>query len=184
MGWFTIWHWALAFLFVAVPLGYLIVGIVILSRTRTDNPGVSGLGGWMIIIVIVQLLLPVPFVLNIPDLLEQYERVKGTERGPLSVGGQIAISLVVLPIVIVTIVALFRRSRRFPALYAMQWSILFVLPAIGFFWEAWSLGVEYHQLARFYHFGTVLGALLTVIIGGGTLWYLCSSRRSKNTFVR
>ena len=91
---------------------------------------------------------------------------------------------VLLLLVLLTTVALFRRSRRFPALYAIQWSVLFLSPAIGFFWEAWALGIELRQLARFYDIGTVLMVLAIVIVGGGTIWYLSVSQRSKNTFVR
>jgi len=184
VGWFSIWHWVLAFLFVVVPLSYIAVGVAILARRKPTDPGQSGLGGWMLGVVALQLLLPIPFILGIGDLWRSYEDVKGTLHGPLSVGGQMGINAAALVLVLITLVNLLRRSKHFPALYATQWGVLFLLPAIQFLWEAWALDIEYRQLARFYHFGTVLGALLVAVVGGGAVWYVGSSRRSKNTFVR
>lgn len=183
MSWISIWHWALAAIFI-VPLAYLAVGLVILVKEKTGDSNASGFGGWMIGIVILQLFVLVLLALGIRDLFAHFESVEGTAHGALSTGGQIAIKAIALIVVLVAIVAMFRRSRRFPTLYAVQWGLLLLLPALEFLWEAWALDLTYDQLVRLYDFGVLIGAILVLVIGGGSTWYLYASWRAKNTFVR
>ena len=184
MGWLSIWHWVLTAIFIAMPLAYIAVAIVLVARRARAESTASGLNGGLLAVIAVQLLLFGSVGWHLLDLFESYDTVKGTQNGALATGGQIVLFALVALVIFYTAVLLFRRNRNFPILFTVQWAVLALAVVFNFFWEAWALNIEYRQLARFYDEGTVLHTVIAAVISALTIFYLFSGSRPRNTFVR
>jgi hypothetical protein len=102
-------------------------------------------------------------------------------NGPLAVYGEVALNLAFLTLQLVVLVAMLRRSHRFPQLFLLQWFAIPVVFILDTFWIASILGAPVNHVLA----GDALVAPIASFVGTG-IWvaYVYRSVRVRNTFTR
>jgi len=163
------------------------------SGTRPELPGISGLGGWLILIQIslwaslVFLLSDISQVTVIMDPA-RWEGSRGIAPQlytevirPLLWFGFIS-SVILFVIVIVNLVLLYRRKRLFPRLMIIQYIVNLVIGIATWILIAQNeVGREEHILDATPAFNLIIRSLLTCCI---FIPYFLKSVRVKNTFIK
>ena len=153
--------------------------------TASAQGGPSGFGGWLIFVVIGQTLAPIQVAIALVDIGEPFTQASLSSAGSLVA---FAIVLMMIGLLIVTIwvaVRMWQRSRHFPAAFLYQWlaSIIAAIVIIAAVPMAFGIGFE-----RFIAIDGVardfVRAVVGLIITGLWVWYVQTSLRVKNTFVR
>ncbi|WP_339836656.1 DUF2569 family protein [Paenibacillus sp. FSL R7-0272] len=163
------------------------------SGTRPELPGISGLGGWLILIQIslwaslVFLLSDISQVAVIMDPA-RWEGGRGIDPQlytevirPLLWFGFIS-SVILSVIVVVNLVLLYRRKRIFPRLMIIQYIVNLVIGIATWILIAQNeVGREEHVLDATPAFNLIIRSLLTCCI---FIPYFLKSVRVKNTFIK
>ncbi|WP_434752370.1 DUF2569 domain-containing protein [Paenibacillus amylolyticus] len=163
------------------------------SGTRPELPGISGLGGWLILIQIslwaslVFLLSDISSVTVIMDPA-RWEGSRGVDPQlyaevirPLLWFGFIS-SVILFVMVVVNLVLLYRRKRLFPRLMIVQYIVNVIIGVMTWILIAQNeVGREEHVLDATPAFNLIVRSLLTCCI---FIPYFLKSVRVKNTFIK
>jgi hypothetical protein len=150
------------------------------------KPDVSGIGGWLIIIAIGQVLGPLRMLVVIGEYFEKLEP-SVTQKFPVAIWGETIINVGLLIFSILTALLFFRRSRKFPTYFIWQWFLTIALPFIDAAWAAISFAAYTGQSPS--EFATlspeeVGRSIATAIIGAIWIAYVLRSKRVVNTFIK
>ncbi|MGO4533063.1 DUF2569 domain-containing protein [Paenibacillus sp. 2TAF8] len=163
------------------------------SGTRPELPGISGLGGWLILI---QISLWASLVFLFSDISQvtvimdpaRWEGSRGVDPQlyaevirPLLWFGFIS-SVILFVIVVVNLVLLYRRKRLFPRLMIVQYIVNVIIGVVTWILIAQNeVGREEHVLDATPAFHLIVRSLLTCCI---FIPYFLKSVRVKNTFIK
>ncbi|TIU47290.1 MAG: DUF2569 family protein [Mesorhizobium sp.] len=178
MGAFSIWHWVIVLLLIGVPVFFAVRS----AAKPSQNPeALVGFGGWLMLLTIGQTLSPLRTLADFASSADGYQQLMILPNGSLAVYGEVALNLAFLALQLVVLVAMLRRSRRFPQLFLLQWLAIPVVFILDTIWIASILGVPVNQVLA----GDALAAPVASFAGTG-LWvaYLYKSMRVRNTFTR
>ncbi|RUT95781.1 DUF2569 family protein [Mesorhizobium sp. USDA-HM6] len=178
MGAFSILHWAIVLLIVGVPVFFAVRS----SIKPSQNPdSLVGIGGWLMLLAIGQVLSPFRTLAELFSLSEGYQQLMPLPNGPLAVCGEIVLLLAFAALQVVVLFAMLRRSPRFKRLFFYQWiaiPVVFILDAV---WTSAVLGAPIRQILA----GDALVAVIASFAVTG-IWvaYVYRSVRVRNTFDR
>jgi hypothetical protein len=145
------------------------------------STGPSGIGGWLILLAIGQLLAPLRMALDIATSTTEYLKLPQTPEWRSIVVGETALNLALLALVVVTSWFFFAKSARFPGLFLIQW---FAIPTILFLdclLVSVVLGTSFLDALMDDSSIPVLGSFMSA---GIWMCYIARSKRVQNTFVR
>lgn len=140
-----------------------------------------GFGGWLMLLAIGQALSPLRTLAELGNSADGYQQLMTLSNGPLAVYGEVALNLAFLVLQLVVLVAMFRRSHRFPQLFLCQWLAIPVVFILDTIWISTTLGVPVNQVLA----GDALVAPIASFVVTG-IWaaYVYKSVRVRNTFDR
>ncbi|WP_366289974.1 DUF2569 domain-containing protein [Paenibacillus sp. AN1007] len=160
---------------------------------RPELPGISGLGGWLILIQIslwASLIFLLSDITSVTVIMDpaRWETIRGVDPQlytevirPLLWFGFIS-SILLLAIVIVNLVLLYRRKRLFTRFMIMQYIVNVIIGVMTWVLIAQSeVGRDEHVLDATPAFNLIVRSLLTCCI---FIPYLLKSVRVKNTFIK
>ena len=153
----------------------------------TAAPDLVGIGGWLILVAIGQVLGPIRALFSIGNYYLNELDTSLFDAFPLTVYGEIALNAAFFAFSIFTAIMFFRHSRLFPRLFILQWILIGTLPLIDVAWVAITAAIYTGEsFTEFLNMdlsdiGQVIGAIIF-----GPIWiaYTLRSRRVKNTFVK
>lgn len=162
------------------------VGLVDPAEFKFVEPELKGIGGWLILVAIGQVL---GVLRLISDMARYYAEAdaKLFQQFPITLYGEAALNLALLALLIYVTVLFFRKSRKFPLYYIYQWLAVIVVPLVSALWVVVTLsmatGQSMSEVAKFD--SKVVGELFAIGIGA-IIWisYILKSRRVANTFTR
>ncbi|UVK53062.1 DUF2569 family protein [Mesorhizobium sp. AR02] len=178
MGSFSIWHWAILLLVIGVPVFFAVRSA---AKPSQKPEALVGFGGWLLLLAIGQTLSPLRTLADLANSVEGYQQLMTVSNGPLAVYGELILNLAFLALQLVVLVAMLRRSRRFPQLFLCQWFAIPVVFILDTIWIASILDVPVNQVLA----GDALVAPIASFVGTG-IWaaYVYRSVRVRNTFIR
>src|ERR1700694_1544786 len=148
----------------------------------------AGLGGWLIVIGIGQVLGSLRLIGTIGGYVEKLN-TEALKRFPVVFWGEAAMYFGLLIFVLSTTSLFFGRSRKFPAFFIWQFVLVILLPFIDAAWAAFSLaaytGRGPNEFFSLTNIAMALGQGFGIAIGGG-IWvaYILRSERVANTFIK
>lgn len=152
-----------------------------------SDPGLSGIGGWLILMAIGQVLGPLRFFVSMAEYYSSLDRSL-IERFPAAVIGEAIFNAALAVLFVTTAVLFFRTSRRFPRFFVYEiLASVFSVP-LAASWAAVTIGMATGQPVGTIFVGTlepreVGQAIATAIVGSIWILYLYKSKRVANTFV-
>ena len=178
MGSFSVWHWLIVLLVVAVPA--CLIGQAVRNRRKGGNTQLSGISGWLALLAFglcMGLLRNlVEFLKGWPDVTAGWE-ANPAARGPLAI--VVALTVAFLIANLWTIVALFRKQRTLRLAYMTLWLMAAVVP-FSVLTMLSVPGVTLEMILPAEEIGRTVGTLLLM---GAWFWYLSVSERVRNTMV-
>lgn len=184
MGSFSVWHWVI----VVVPIAIIIYALV---RSRSPKAAVAtadggtgtgyveprGIGGWLILIVIGQIVGILRLLKAIVDDLDVYKQLP--ERLHWVVTFELVLNATFLAFVVYVTTIMFRELRSFPKLWIGQAVAAILLPLIDAFVVLSATNVAAGPVL------IQLGQVVPMAIAAGIwTWYMLVSKRVRNTFVK
>jgi Protein of unknown function (DUF2569)/GYF domain 2 len=156
------------------------------SHFRHLKPDISGIGGWLILIAIGQVLGPLRMLVALGEYLEKLEP-SVTQKFPVAIWGEAIINLGLVFFFVRAAFLFFRRSRKFPLYFIWQWALTIALPFIDTAWVAISFAAytgrspsEFASLSP----EEVGRSIAAAIIGAIWIAYVLRSKRVANTFIK
>lgn len=187
MGSFSILHWLIV-LVVIGGIGYAVVRsrkqataslAVADGGTLKANVGPSGLGGWLILVVLGQIGGVLQMLKSIVDEVQLYEDFGPTVHYILN--AEMALMVAYAILIVVTTISMFRTERRFVALWKIQAVITVLFPLIDAVIVSAVSNTPIEKLIDERAIGHVIGGTIGM---GLWWWYMNVSVRVKNTFVK
>ncbi len=148
------------------------------SSSATAEP--SGLGGWLILMMIGQVGGILRVLKSVVDDIELFKTPNLTSDGELAIYVELALNVALLALVVVTTVRMLRKSRSFPSLWMCQGAAAILLPFVDAALVASILKIEVSQVLDEKTIAQTIGSAIAV---GLWIWYLKVSVRVRNTFV-
>ena len=156
------------------------------KAVKNLKPKLTGLGGWLAIVVIGQIV----GILRLLSAMAQYFATLDHQvlaEFPAIIWGEAALNAAVLCLAIYTTILLLRRSRPFPRFFTLQMIAIILMPFLDHLWAAsmiwlWT-GDPVSQLLTLDESET--RQLIQAVVGA-MVWipYIRRSRRVRNTFTR
>lgn len=148
------------------------------ASATSINPPLKGIGGWLGLLAIVQILTPLRFAYT---LIQYYSTLDYSlfRRFPIAALGEAAMNVAMGILCVYTSILFFRTSRNFRRFFVWQlFAAVFMVP-INAIWVALAVGVIPPIGPK--EIGPSIAAAIV-----GTIWilYLFKSKRVANTFVR
>jgi hypothetical protein len=137
-----------------------------------------GFGGWLILLVIGQILGIFRILKMIFDDLDLYREVK--PQAVLAVHAELGLNIAFLILAVVTAVAMFRKLRLFPTLWIYQGVAAVLLPILDGAVVSAFLNVSLYSIVDATAGAQIVGTAIAVTLW---TWYLRVSVRVRNTFV-
>ncbi len=181
--WPTIGRWIANIVRAVFPWPFVAYDLARLPWAKAEHPNVAGLGGHMLGVVLIQFAMMVPILNSIFDHVARLSMLTVPDER-LALTLVIAAYVVALLFVARTIIALIRRSRRYPALFAWQWLVVAAVVGFEFLYWNWVLGSGFQEAKDVFGFDAGAKIVVSISLAGACLWFLLVSRQSKNTFVR
>jgi Protein of unknown function (DUF2569) len=166
------------------------------SKTQGTDPGnpdpavkpaPSGIGGWLILMAIGQVLGPLRFFTSV---IQYYSSFGGGEfrQFPVTFVGEAFINCCLAILYVYTAVLFFRTSKRFPRFFVYEVVASVSLFFVNAFWVAATLSMSSGQamgpiLQRVLEPREIGQTIAAAIVGGIWIAYVFNSRRVANTFV-
>jgi hypothetical protein len=147
-------------------------------ETKPAEP--AGLGGWLILLGIGQVLSPIQFAVRVVGIYGSLPEGLIAQQ-PVAFAGDVVIRLSVLVLFIVSAWLFFNKRRSFPNFFIVSMTAAFLMPFVLGAWVTAASGVNtLVNLATLDFIGPYLLALVVT-----ALWiaYLRTSVRVRNTFV-
>jgi hypothetical protein len=154
-----------------------------LLRPKTDNTALpvqalTGIQGWLILVAIGQVALPLVVIVQLAISLVEYRII--WKIHPIFVAGWVALYGAVLLFTLWCSFNFFKKRREFPQLFIWELWLLVFVPFLGVIWATLVTGVKIDNLLTSDDWKDVVRSLITAI--AWTL-YTLRSVRVKNTFA-
>ena len=157
-------------------------------RTPPNDPSLVGIGGWLILVALWQIMVPRRFS---GYLREYYEAMEPglTDEYPIAFAGEAILYAAAETLFISTAILFFRKSRHFPRFFVYSiFANVFVL-FLSTAWIALALSLATGQsFATLFQADVdsleIMRAIVQGIVGCILILYIYKSRRVANTFVR
>jgi hypothetical protein len=147
----------------------------------------SGIGGWLVLLAIGQVLGPLRFMASAAQYYVSIDK-ELVQNFPIAFVGEGLLNATLAGLYIYTAILFFRKSKRFPRFCIYEFlATIFVLP-VNAVWVAVTIGMMSGQpvgeLLQGAFEPSEIGQMIAAVIGG-CIWipYLLKSRRIANTFV-
>ncbi len=137
-----------------------------------------GLGGWLILLVIGQILGMFRVLKVIFDDMDLYREVR--PEAVAAIHAELGLNVAFLILAVVTTVAMFRKLRLFPTLWIYQGLAAILLPILDVALASALLHVAPFSVLDASVGGQIVGTAIAVALW---TWYLRVSVRVRNTFV-
>jgi hypothetical protein len=184
MGSFSLWHWLIVF----GPI-CLVVYLVVRSRRSVpagqsgsalniQNGELKGIGGWLVLLAIGQVLGCLRILAAIVPDLEVLDHGNATVRAAATV--EIILYLALFSFACFTTIAFFREKHYFVATWKLLGLALVLVPVLDWVLLSNILQVPMNKLVTEEAIGQVIGSAIGLAIWW---WYLTVSVRVRNTFV-
>lgn len=184
MGSFSLWHWL-------IVLGPICLVIYLVVRSRRSVPAgqsssglnvqsgeLKGIGGWLILLAIGQLLGCLRILTAIVPDLEFLDHSNAAVRAAVIV--EIILYLAVFFLACFTTIAMFREKRYFVVAWKLQSLAVVLVPILNWVLVSDIMQVPMGKVVAEEAVGQVIGGAVGIAIWW---WYLTVSVRVKNTFV-
>jgi NAD/NADP transhydrogenase beta subunit len=153
----------------------------------TNEDKLRGIGGWLLLLALGQILGPIKFVVSIVQYYATLETAL-FEKLPVTLAGEALLNLAAGALYFITAVLFFRTSKRFPRFFVYEIIATVAVLPVSVGWVALGIGFETGQPGWSAAVSTVTPREVLQTIGGaifGAIWvvYLKKSRRAANTFV-
>ncbi|NLS01994.1 DUF2569 family protein [Rhizobium sp. P32RR-XVIII] len=178
MGSFSIWHWLIV-LVIFGGIGWLVFSSRNKVATATGEP--AGFGGWLILPMIGQTVAPIKTLAGVAETAKAYDQYGSVPGAQVASYGEGALTFAYLALQVVTLIAMYRKSRLFPKLFLYQWLAIPVYLTLDALVVSLSLGVSVDQL---YGQAEIAAAVTPFVAAGLWVLYMFKSVRVRNTFVR
>jgi hypothetical protein len=156
------------------------------SRESAVPDGPAGIGGWLLLVAVGQLLATFGLPISLAYQYLDPETLKLFGEFPWAMYGELALNVAIIVLALVTTLLLFRKSRHFPRVFILECAVGALLPALGLVWIAVAfssqlgrpigdfLEIEPREIYQF-----ALGVISAVI----WIAYTLRSKRVRNTFI-
>jgi hypothetical protein len=153
----------------------------------TAAPPLTGIGGWLIVLAIGQVLGPLHTLVFLGAYVWRDLDSDLIDRLPLTVYGEMLLYAVFLAFTTCTAILFFRHSRLFPRFFIVEWILMAIFPLIDTAWVAGTATIGTEE--SFSDFLTlnpqdIVQIVSAVILGPIWIAYILRSRRVANTFVK
>jgi hypothetical protein len=186
MGSFSIWHWVIV-LGLFGGIGYAIwrspgqrsaASEVADGGTLKTTVGPTGLGGWLVLVMLGQLSAILKTAKGLIDDLELSTAVPAEHAHVVYFN--LAMNIGFLALIGLTTVQMFRTKRAFPTLWKAQGVAAVVFPIVDRVVVSATMNVPVTKMFDGTAMGEMIAAPIAIVIGW---WYMNASVRVKNTFV-
>jgi len=158
------------------------------TTPASNTPGVpalKGIGGWLVLVAIGQVLGPLRTLVSIAAYYANID-ARLFEKFPAAAYGEVLLNVAMLVLVLCTSILFFRKSRKFPRFFIIEWIAIGILPLLDAVWAALTIslyaGQSFSSLLSLDPQGSIQIAA-AIIVGPIWITYILRSRRVANTFV-
>jgi len=147
---------------------------------KDEDPEPSGIGGWLILVMLSQILAPVITIGFFWRDSLYYSRILDMPGGTVAACGGVFLNIFVLAIQITTLVLMYRTSRLFPHWFTFQGCVMAVHAVAYWLFLSWSLNIQFDRLVEPEDAKAAYSVIVSVVIW---IIYIHRSVRVRNTFV-
>jgi hypothetical protein len=156
------------------------------AQFKDAKAELAGIGGWLAIVAIGQVLGPLRLLVSLGQYYEKLDK-SIVESFPIVVWGEAAMNASMFLLTVSTAILFFSHSRKFPTFFIWQWLVVVMLPFIDAAWIAVSMAaytgrnptgfvnLEPKEIGQ---------SIAYTIIGGVWIAYILKSKRVANTFIK
>ncbi len=150
------------------------------NKARPGGEKLEGIGGWLILVAIGQVLGILRSLAEFGKSLPDYEKHWNNPLMQKAIIGEIGLSAVMFAFMVFTAIMMGQKRRIFPTLFRIELVLFAVMPLLNLFWVSQALGVSLEKLG----YETVAGQSIGIAVGAA-VWiaYSLRSVRVRNTFV-
>jgi hypothetical protein len=148
--------------------------------TSISKPPLEGIGGWLAVLTIVQVLSTLKVLAGFAVIYQYYDPVTNTPAADVVVFGELALNAALFALMAATTIAIFKRKRAFLTLLLWQWIAIPVVPLLDAALVSTAFDLPFFPLAK--HLMTAQ-ALAPFLWTGLSVWYTQKSERVANTMV-
>lgn len=155
------------------------------AHFKNVKPELTGLGGWLGLLVFGQVMGILKFVVAMGQYYSALDAQLWT-RFPTAMWGEVAMNAGLMWLFVYTAVLLFRHSRHFPRFLILQFVAVICTPLIAGLWAGLMIGLVVGKpILDFMTLDEKESAQVGAAIIGATIWipYILRSRRARNTFT-
>lgn len=152
---------------------------------KNVEPGPVGLGGWLILVGIGQIVGNLRFLTSMGEYYGKMDE-RLFAKFPAVMWGEAAMNGAFFLLFLYTTILFFQKSRNFPKFFILQFIAAFLLPIASLIWAAVMIAsVTGKPTSEFLSMDSKDGAQLVSILIGAVIWipYIRKSRRVANTFI-
>ena len=182
--WPRVGRWALELIAVVFPWPFVVVGLLMLPFSKAKDPNATGLWGDVRWILGLQFLLGLMFYVTMGNLIGALLDHETPHTGRLNAWVSLSAYGFAFSYWLWTVIAMFRRSRRFTLLYSLQWLVIAAAVTIDYGYYAWLQDLPADEIRALVDWDVKTKIVGSIVFGGAGLWLLLTSRQSKNTFIR
>jgi hypothetical protein len=143
----------------------------------------EGLGGWLILFAVGSILTPIKTISNVVNDLTAPGIAQAFQVNPVLMDGLAALDVAAILLTLVTAWAFFAKKAVWPPLYIVTMLAFVLIPVLGGCWTA-MWGVLPAAKAFGLYGDAIAQGIGAAIPSALWIWYLKTSVRVRNTFVR
>ncbi len=151
------------------------------SVRHVSQEKLKGLGGWLVIVGIGQVLGPIRTLMFMGQYYSDSATDAAFQRAPLALEGELALNVAYAGLVLFTSYAFFAQKRYFRLLFVLEVTCGPILVILDGLWISVMASVS---LSAVLDAGELLQSILVCIPGAVWIVYTYRSKRALNTFVR
>lgn len=150
------------------------------KKARPTGEKLEGIGGWLILVAIGQVLGIFRALAEFGKSLPDYEKHWSNPLLKNAIIGEVGLSAGMFAFMIYTAIMMGQKRRIFPTLFRVELVLFAVIPLLNLFWVSYAIGASFEKLG----YETVIGQSIGIAIGAA-VWiaYTLKSVRVRNTFV-
>ena len=177
MGSFSLWHWLIVFVPIAIVAWLLI-------RSRRSVPAsvgpLEGIRGWLALLAFGQSIGVLRLAATVLQNFKGYKGYWEIPGAAIAIYSEIAINVVLIALCLSTTYALFAKKQIFARLFLWQWIAQPSAFILNLLCVSAALNLPVSQLVTGKEVGATFGTFLGTIVW---VWYTRVSVRVKNTMV-